>query len=145
MNLIDQIFWRCVDAIEHLGNLSGLGYELTNIILFVIIQPLLILVFLFLWLKERRKNKNLISHNLPSPKSKLIDFFWRLSRLLSILVLGLELLIVYSIYFNAFTLPIKSVFGTGLMQYFSVIFPIAILLTYNFLVFGKVTIWLKRP
>ena len=48
MNLIDQIFWRCVDAIEYLGNLSGLGYELTNIILFVIIQPLLILVFLFL-------------------------------------------------------------------------------------------------
>ena len=45
----------------------------------------------------------------------------------------------------AFTLPIKSFFGTGLMQYFSVIFPIAILLTYNFLVFGKVTIWLKRP
>ena len=100
MNLIDQIFWRCVDAIEYLGNLSGLGYELTNIILFVIIQPLLILVFLFLWLKERRINKNLISHNLPSPKSKLIDFFWRLSRLLSILVLGIELLIVYSIYFK---------------------------------------------
>ena len=145
MNLIDQIFWRCVDAIEYLGNLSGLGYELTNIILFVIIQPLLILVFLFLWLKERRKNKNLISHNLPSPKSKLIDFFWRFSRLLSIFVLCIELLIVYSIYFNTFTLPIKSFFGTGLMQYFSVIFPIAILLTYNFLVFGKVTIWLKRP
>ena len=61
MNLIDQIFWRCVDAIEYLGNLSGLGYELTNIILFVIIQPLLILVFLFLWLKERRKNKNFVS------------------------------------------------------------------------------------
>ena len=81
----------------------------------------------------------------PSPKSKLIDFFWRLSRLLSILVLGIELLIVYSIYFNAFTLPTKSFFGTGLMQYFLVIFPIAILLTYNFLVFGKVTIWLKRP
>ena len=93
----------------------------------------------------KREKKNLISHNLPSPKSKLIDFFWRLSRLLSILVLGIELLIIYSIYFNAFILPIKSFFGTGLMQYFSVIFPIAILLTYNFLVFGKVTIWLKRP
>ena len=127
MNLIDPIFWRCVDAIEYLGNLSGLGYELTNIVLFVIIQPLLILVFLFLWLKERRKNKNLVSHNLPSPKSKLIDFFWRLSRLISILVLGIELLVVYSIYFNAFTLPIKSFFGTELMQYFSVIFPITIL------------------
>ena len=77
MSLIDQIFWSCVDAIEYLGNLSGLGYELTNIVLFVIIQPLLILVFLFLWLKERRKNKNLISHNLPGRKGKLIDFWWR--------------------------------------------------------------------
>ena len=59
--------------------------------------------------------------------------------------LGIELLIVYSIYFNTFTLPIKSFFGIGLMEYFAVIFPVAILLTYNFLVFGKVTIWLKRP
>jgi hypothetical protein len=34
-----------------------MGYELANIAIFVILQPLLILIFLILWLKERKKNK----------------------------------------------------------------------------------------
>ena len=143
MNFIDQVFWKLVDFIEYIGNLSGLGYELTNIFLFVILQPLLIIVFLFLWLKERKKNKKLASHILPTPKSKLVYFFWRLSRLLSILVLVIELIIVL-IYFEIFAaFPIK-ISGSEFIIYLA-ISPIVILLIYNYLIFGKITIWLKKP
>ena len=143
MNFIDQFYWKCVDIIEYIGNLSGVGYELTNIFLFVILQPLLIIVFLFLWLKERKKNKKLASHILPTPKSKLVYFFWRLSRLLSILVLVIELIIVL-IYFEIFAaFPIK-IFGSEFIIYLA-ISPIVILLIYNYLIFGKITIWLKKP
>ena len=143
MNFIDQFYWKCLDIIEYIGNLSGLGYELTNIFLFVILQPLLIIVFLFLWLKERKKNKKLASHILPTPKSKLVYFFWRLSRLLSILVLVIELIIVL-IYFEIFAaFPIK-ISGSEFIIYLA-ISPIAILLIYNYLIFGKITIWLKKP
>ena len=150
MNFIDQVFWKCVDIIEYIGSLSGLGYELTNIFLFVILQPLLIIVFLFLWLKERKKNKKLSSHNIPTPKSKLVYFFWRLSRLLLILVIVIELITV-SEYFKIFTFPIKN-FKSEFIQYLAtlpisvlLILPIAVLLAYNYLIFGKITIWLKKP
>ena len=143
MNFIDQFYWKCLDIIEYIGNLSGLGYELTNIFLFVILQPLLIIVFLFLWLKERKKNKKLASHIFPTPKSKMVYFFWRLSRLLSILVLVIELIIVL-IYFEIFAaFPIK-IFGSEFIIYLA-ISPIVILLIYNYLIFGKITIWLKKP
>ena len=148
MNFIDQFYWKCLDIIEYIGNLSGLGYELTNIFLFVILQPLLIIVFLFLWLKERKKNKKLASHILPTPKSKLVYFFWRLSRLLLILVLVIELIIVL-IYFEIFAFEIFAAFpikisGSEFIIYFA-ISPIVILLIYNYLIFGKITIWLKKP
>ena len=143
MNFIDQFYWKCLDIIEYIGNLSGLGYELTNIFLFVILQPLLIIVFLFLWLKERKKNKKLASHILPTPKSKLVYFFWRLSRLLSILVLVIELIIVL-IYFEIFAAFTIKIFGSEFIIYLA-ISPIAILLIYNYLIFGKITIWLKKP
>ncbi len=143
MNFIDQFYWKCLDIIEYIGNLSGLGYELTNIFLFVILQPLLIIVFLILWLKERKKNKKLASHIFPTPKSKMVYFFWRLSRLLSILVLVIELIIVL-IYFEIFAaFPIK-IFGSEFIIYLA-ISPIVILLIYNYLIFGKITIWLKKP
>jgi hypothetical protein len=34
-----------------------MGYELANIVIFVIIQPGLILLFYLLWKKEKKKNK----------------------------------------------------------------------------------------
>ncbi len=105
MGLIDKVFWECVQFIEYVGNFTGLGDEFTNILLFVIIQPLLIIVFLFLWLKEKRKTKSLLNTNKNLPKSNLIYFFWRLSRLLSILVLLTEVTLIYSLYFDTFTTP----------------------------------------
>jgi len=40
-----------------IGKYTGMGYELANIVIFVIIQPALIILFYLLWKKEKRKNK----------------------------------------------------------------------------------------
>ena len=44
-------------ALEVIGDFTGMGYELANIVIFVIIQPGLILLFYMLWRNEKRKNK----------------------------------------------------------------------------------------
>ena len=55
--LINDFFRWCVEALVWVGNVTGMGYELANIAIFVILQPLLILIFLILWLRARKKNK----------------------------------------------------------------------------------------
>ena len=58
MNLmINDFFNWCVLILEIIGDITGMGYELANIVIFVIIQPSLILLFYILWQKEKRKNK----------------------------------------------------------------------------------------
>jgi hypothetical protein len=54
--MINKIFEICVQVLEWIGNITGMGYELANIIIFVIIQPALILLFFYLWKKEKKKN-----------------------------------------------------------------------------------------
>ena len=145
MYTIDQIFWKCVQFIEYFGYVTGLGYELSNILLFIVIQPLLTMTFLFLWVREKKKNKKLSYSNQNVPKSKFISFFWRLSRLLSLLVLGIEILVIYSIFYDIFIFPVQSLIKSDVLQYIMIIIPIGVLLTYNFLIFGKVSVWLKKP
>ena len=36
--------------------MTGMGYELANIVIFVIIQPALIFLFFYLWRKEKKEN-----------------------------------------------------------------------------------------
>ena len=55
--LIDFIFKICVIVLVDLANLIGISYEAINIIIFIFLQPALILLFFILWRKERRKNK----------------------------------------------------------------------------------------
>ena len=55
--LIDFVFKLCVIVLVDLANLIGISYEAINIIIFVFLQPTLILLFFILWRKERRKNK----------------------------------------------------------------------------------------
>ena len=55
--MINDFFNWCVFVLEVIGDVTGMGYELANIVIFVIIQPSLILLFYLLWLKEKRKNK----------------------------------------------------------------------------------------
>jgi len=54
--IIKDFFYWCVDVIEVIGDITGLGYMLSNIALFIFLQPALILLFMWLWLKERKQN-----------------------------------------------------------------------------------------
>tara|TARA_B100001778_G_C18413972_1_gene550187 strand:- start:111 stop:329 length:219 start_codon:yes stop_codon:yes gene_type:complete len=53
--LIDFIFKICVIILVDLANLLGLSYEAINIIIFIFLQPGLILLFFLLWRRERKK------------------------------------------------------------------------------------------
>ena len=57
--MINDFFNWCVYVLEVIGNVTGMGYELANIVIFVFIQPLLILIFFILWRREVKKNKPL--------------------------------------------------------------------------------------
>ena len=57
MNMINEFFWWCVWVLEVIGDVTGMGYNLANIVIFVILQPSLILLFFILWRVEKRKNK----------------------------------------------------------------------------------------
>ena len=57
-NLIGDFFFWCVDVLVIIGEVTGMGYALSNIVIFVILQPSLILLFFILWRKERKKNKS---------------------------------------------------------------------------------------
>jgi len=55
--MIHDLFNWCVYVLEVIGNVTGMGYELANIVIFVILQPALILLFFIMWRIEKRKNK----------------------------------------------------------------------------------------
>jgi hypothetical protein len=55
--MINDFFNWCVWVLEVIGDVTGMGYELANIVIFVIIQPALIILFYVLWRKEKTKGK----------------------------------------------------------------------------------------
>ena len=57
MRMISDFFNWCVLILEVIGDFTGMGYELANIVIFVFLQPGLIIIFYFLWQKEKKKNK----------------------------------------------------------------------------------------
>ena len=58
--MIDQFFLWCVSVLEVIGEVTGMGYELANIVIFVILQLGLILLFFILWRRQKKVNsKNL--------------------------------------------------------------------------------------
>ncbi len=64
--MIDQFFLWCVLVLEVIGEVTGMGYELANIVIFVILQPGLILLFFILWSNQINKNnkfKNIYNQN----------------------------------------------------------------------------------
>ena len=61
--MIDQFFLWCVWVLECIGEVAGMGYELANIVIFVFLQPGLILLFFILWRFEK-KRKVKISNNI---------------------------------------------------------------------------------
>ena len=53
--MINDFFNWCVLVLEIMAESTGMSYELINILIFVILQPLLILIFFYLWRRERHK------------------------------------------------------------------------------------------
>jgi len=47
---VSDFFQFCVYILQVIGEYTGWGYELANIIIFVFIQPVLIFLFAGLWL-----------------------------------------------------------------------------------------------
>ena len=54
--MINKFFLWCVRVLEVIGEVTGMGYELANIVIFVILQPGLILLFFILWRNQKNKN-----------------------------------------------------------------------------------------
>lgn len=50
---MDEIFWICVRIIEVMSNMLGITYEELNIWLFVIIHPIITLIFIILYIKYK--------------------------------------------------------------------------------------------
>jgi membrane protein DedA with SNARE-associated domain len=57
--ILDFIFKVCVIFLVDLAEILEISYEAINIIIFVILQPLLIIILFILWRKEKRKNKTI--------------------------------------------------------------------------------------
>ena len=60
VDFITWLFGICVYILQVIGGSSGefgFGYYLANIVIFVVIQPGLILLFFLLWRKEKRANQ----------------------------------------------------------------------------------------
>ena len=57
--MISNFFNWCVYILEIIGDFTGMGYELANIAIFVILQPALIILFFALWILEKKKNNKI--------------------------------------------------------------------------------------
>ena len=55
----DHLFNWCCDCILFLARTAGMSYEEMNILLFVILQPTIILILVLLYLRERRLRRRL--------------------------------------------------------------------------------------
>ena len=56
--MINDFFLWCVWVLEVIGEVTGMGYELANIVIFVSLQAALILLFFILWRREKSKKYN---------------------------------------------------------------------------------------
>ena len=55
--LVNDIFSLAEYWLNYLGDITGLGYQMINYILFIGLQPGLIIIFFILWRLEIKKNK----------------------------------------------------------------------------------------
>ena len=56
--MVNIFFDWCVLILEIIGDFTGLGYEAANILIFVIIQPGIIIIFYLLWRNEKKINES---------------------------------------------------------------------------------------
>jgi len=57
--MINDLFNWCVLVLEIMAKKTGMSYELINILIFIILQPLLILIFFYLWIRVRKKYREI--------------------------------------------------------------------------------------
>ena len=58
--IIDKLFDVCCAIIYYIGNITGSGfegYQIVNLIIFMFLQPALILLFFILWRTEKSRSK----------------------------------------------------------------------------------------
>jgi hypothetical protein len=53
------VFDICVDILQYIGKITGLGYKAVNIWIFIIIHPFLTLYFFYLYHKYKKRYKGL--------------------------------------------------------------------------------------
>ena len=53
-DFISTLFNTCVWILQVIGDFTGMGYQMANILIFIVIQPALILLFIGLWLRTKR-------------------------------------------------------------------------------------------
>ena len=51
--LLDYLYIKCIRLLENVTGNTHRGYQLINVILFMFIQPALILIFFILWRSEK--------------------------------------------------------------------------------------------
>jgi hypothetical protein len=59
IEVINLVWGLCIYILQVLGGSPGefgLGYMIANLLIFVIIQPALIIIFFVLWRAEKKKN-----------------------------------------------------------------------------------------
>ena len=61
--MINDLFNWCVLVLEIMAEYTGMSYELINILIFVILQPLLILIFFYLWRREKQKFREISDYH----------------------------------------------------------------------------------
>tara|TARA_B100001741_G_C16041762_1_gene364726 strand:- start:271 stop:468 length:198 start_codon:yes stop_codon:yes gene_type:complete len=61
--MINDLFNWCVLLLEIMAEYTGMSYELINILIFVILQPLLILIFFYLWRREKQKFREISDYH----------------------------------------------------------------------------------
>ena len=55
--MINDFFNWCVYVLEVIGNVTGMGYELANIVYICNYTTTLVVLFFILWRKEKNSNK----------------------------------------------------------------------------------------
>ena len=53
--IVTLLFNICCGIIYLIGEVTGIGYELANLLIFVLIHPLITLIFFILWRKAKNK------------------------------------------------------------------------------------------
>ena len=56
MNFYYDLWVYILQSLGESPGKFGMGYYIANIMLFVIIKPLLIIIFFWLWIKQRKQN-----------------------------------------------------------------------------------------